>query len=307
MKKITLILIATLSLSSLYAQPSNFIFFSEEGFPFYVIMNGVKQNQNSQTNVRVENLTAPSYKTKIIFEDKTIPGINKNVYTKPGIEITYIIKKNRKSENVLHYYTENPISYEPIVVVDEHENDNVIVVRDETNENNSGGVHIDLNVNENGGGLNVDTPDGNVSINANVDINGGNLNYDETISETETNYYVEDNIEEPTYTMPGYSGEVGCRWPIENRDFQRMKQTITNTDFSSDKLKIAKQIANSNCLTAQQVKEIVTLFDFESGKLDFAKYAYTHTFDIGNYYIINDVFEFSASIDELDKYIKNNR
>ncbi len=303
MKKITLILIAILSLGSLFAQPSNFIFFSEDGYPFYVIMNGVKQNQNAQTNVRVENLTSPSYKAKIIFEDKTIPSINKNVYTKPGIEVTYRIKKNRKGENVVRYYTENPITYEPVVIVDNNENDNVVIVRDETYDNNSGGVHIDIDLNDNGGGVNINTPDGDVSINADININGGSVTYDESISDSETNYYIEENTKEQIYNMPGYNGAIGCNWPVENRDFLRMKQSINSKDFSSDKLRVAKQIINSNCLTAQQVKEIVSLFDFESEKLEFAKYAYKHTFDINNYYIINDAFEFSSSIEKLDNYI----
>lgn len=305
MKKITLLIIALLSLGTLFSQPSNFIFFSEDGYPFYVIMNGVKQNQNPQTNVRVENLTAPSYKTKIIFEDKTIPSINKNVYTKPGIEITYRIRKNRKGENVLRYYTENPASFEPIIVADDNRNE--VVIKDETYSNStSSDVHIDIDLNANGGGVNINTPDGDVSLNANVDVNGGNISYDENI-EDNTNVYIEDNTEEPIYNMPGYNGAVGCHWPIENRDFQRIKQTIENADFSSDKLTIAKQIVDSNCLTAQQVKEIVSLFDFESGRLDFAKYAYTHTFDINNYYIINDAFDFSSSIKALDDYIKTVR
>ena len=306
MKKITLLIIAIFSFGLLFSQPSNFIFFSEDGLPFYVIMNGVKQNQNAQTNVRVKNLTAPSYKAKIIFEDKTIPSINKNVYTKPGIEITYRIRKNRKGENVLRYYTENPVSYEPVVIVDDNrDNNGSVVITDETYSNSSD-VHIDIDLNANGGGVNINTPDGDVSLNANVDINGGNVTYDEQI-EDNTNVYVEDNMQEPTYQMPGYNGEIGCHWPIENRDFMRMKQTIENADFSADKLRIAKQIVDANCLTAQQVKEIVALFDFESGKLDFAKYAYTHTFDISNYYIINDAFDFSSSIKKLDDYINTVR
>lgn len=303
MKKIILIIIAVLSIGTLFSQPSNFIFFSEDGNSFFIIMNGVKQNQNGQTNVRVENLSAPSYKVKVIFEDKTIPSINKNVYTKPGIEITYRIKKNVKGENVLRYYTENPISYDPIVV-DNHKDDNVVIIKDETYENNSGGLHIDIDLNENGGGVNIYTPDGDVSLNANVDVNEGNINYDENVSR-ETNYYIEETTDEQVYHMPGYNGAVGCNWPVESRDFQRMKQSIDSKDFSSDKLRVAKQIINSNCLTAEQVKEVVLLFDFESEKLDFAKYAYKHTFDINNYYIINDAFEFSSSIEKLDNYINS--
>jgi hypothetical protein len=39
--------------------------------------------------------------------------------------------------------------------------------------------------------------------------------------------------------------------------------------------------------------------------LDFAKFAYDHTYDIGNYYKVNDVFSFESSVDELDQYIRS--
>jgi hypothetical protein len=66
---------------------------------------------------------------------------------------------------------------------------------------------------------------------------------------------------------------------------------------------VAKQVFNTNCITSAQVKEIMQQFSFENTKLDFAKYAYGHTFDPQNYYQINDAFEFSSSVSELNKFI----
>ena len=58
---------------------------------------------------------------------------------------------------------------------------------------------------------------------------------------------------------------------------------------------------------ATQVKELLMLFTFEESKLDIAKYAYNHTYDIGNYYKLNDAFTFESSTDELNKYINSHR
>ncbi len=300
MKKIILpIIFLFFGITSLFSQVSDFIFFSEDGYPFSLIMNGVKQNDKPQTNVEVTGLSSPSYKIKIIFEDKTKPSINKVVYTKPGLEITYRIKKNRKGENVVRYFTENPIRetrFETDEIVEERFID----------DNNSKGIHIDMDVNETGINYNVDTPDGSVNVNANVDIYGEDVQYSENVVEKE-NAYIDENPDEQIYQMPGYSGKIGCNWPMERYEFERAKNSIANKDFASDKLRLAKQIVNSNCFTAQYVKEFVEIFDFESDKLKFAKYAYLHTFDISNYYIVNDVFEFSSSIKELDDYINSVR
>ena len=67
---------------------------------------------------------------------------------------------------------------------------------------------------------------------------------------------------------------------------------------------LAKQITKSNCLTAEQVKQLTMLFDFESGKLEYAKFAYAYCYDLGNYYKVNDAFDFESSIKELDEHIK---
>ncbi|MCF6366658.1 MAG: DUF4476 domain-containing protein [Bacteroidales bacterium] len=312
MKKLFLSLTMVLAATYLFAQPmSNFVFFSEDGYPFNLIMNGIQENQNPQTNVRVTGLTATNYKVRIIFEDKTIPVIEKNVFTKPGIEITYVIKKNKKGVNILRYYSEAPIPYEEAVVenIVVHDN-NANIVTEEVivhNNVNPGGVNIDVNVNGSGINYNMNANDGSVSINANIDINGGSVHYDETVVESETHYVIEDNVNDDYYQMPGYNGRVGCPWPMNPQNFQKAKQTISNADFSSDKQTIAKQIVNSNCLTAQQVREVTSLFDFEEDKLEFAKFAYTHTFDVENYFIINDIFDFSSSIEELDNYINTVR
>ncbi len=286
-----------------FSQPySSLTFFSEDGYPFTIIMNGLKKNSEPRTNVKLEGLTNPAYKIKIIFEDKTIPEIDKNVYTKPGMEVTYRIKKDRKGNNVLRYYSETALPYdytyqEP--VYQDNVNNDIVVT-----DNNGAGVHIDMNVNETGGSISIQTDDGGVNLNTNVNINDENISYDSNVYETETHY---DVVEEQHYVMPGYDGRIGCPWPMNPNNFNRAKQTISNADFDSDKQTIAKQIVNSNCLTAQQVKEIASLFDFESDKLEFAKFAYNHTFDVENYFIINDVFEFSSSIQELNNYINSVR
>ena len=51
----------------------------------------------------------------------------------------------------------------------------------------------------------------------------------------------------------------------------------------------------------------MNLFSFEDSKLQYAKYAYTYTFDLGNYYKVNDAFTFEMSIEELNEYISKQK
>ncbi len=103
--------------------------------------------------------------------------------------------------------------------------------------------------------------------------------------------------------MPGYSGAIGCAWPMNGSEFADAKKSIEDKSFEETKATMAKQIGRDRCFTVDQVKSVMNVFSFEDTKLDFAKYAYDRTYDISNYYKVNDVFTFDSSIDELNKYV----
>jgi hypothetical protein len=108
----------------------------------------------------------------------------------------------------------------------------------------------------------------------------------------------------PVVYLPGYNGPVGCPVPMTDTDFRDLEQSISTKKFEDSKLTIAKQVLRDRCLFVSQVKRVLTQFTFEESKLEFAKYAYDYTYDIGNYFKVNDVFTFETTIEELDAYIR---
>ena len=128
----------------------------------------------------------------------------------------------------------------------------------------------------------------------------------QSVNNTQNTSIQKEPTQKPTtYVMPGYSGPTGCAMPMSSESFNTAKNSISSKSFEDSKLTIAKQVVGNNCLICSQVKEIMKLFSFEDTRLEFAKFAYKHTFDIGNYYQLNDAFTFEASIDELNQYISN--
>jgi len=87
------------------------------------------------------------------------------------------------------------------------------------------------------------------------------------------------------------------------QNFQQLIATISSASFDSNKRNIAKQGIASNGVSAQQVLDIIRLFSFESSRLEIAKFAYPYTVDKNNYYIVNNGFSFSSSIDQLNRSI----
>lgn len=94
---------------------------------------------------------------------------------------------------------------------------------------------------------------------------------------------------------------------MSDNAFNMARETIRKESFDNSRMTVARQIADNNYFTTVQVKELVKLFSFEDRKLDFAKYAYGRTVDKNNYFIINEVFTFSKSKEELADYIRNYR
>ena len=102
--------------------------------------------------------------------------------------------------------------------------------------------------------------------------------------------------------------EVGdSKRPMDKNNFLDLKQSIAIESFQDSKLKIAKQFVSVNYFTATQIKELAGLFSFEDDRLNFAKFAYDYTVDKRNYFVVNDVFSYSASKETLMDYIKNRK
>jgi hypothetical protein len=80
-------------------------FFSQDGQKFWVIMDGIKQNDKPDANVKVTGLTNSNYRAKIIFVDNTIPSIDKNIQTvdveDKYFDATYNIQKDKKGKMVV--------------------------------------------------------------------------------------------------------------------------------------------------------------------------------------------------------------
>jgi len=157
--------------------------------------------------------------------------------------------------------------------------------------------------------MSVNDPDLGVNFNMNVGVpagttvvSGGTVQQTTTTTTYGSGAPVQAHASH--YVMPGYNGPIGCPWPMDQNAYRSAVGSISKQSFEENKLQVAKQVFTSNCLTSAQVGEIMRLFSFEDSRLDFAKFAYGHTYDLGNYFMVNDAFTFSSSVDELNEYIR---
>lgn len=306
-----------ISLAASAQQNTNLVFFSEQGQQFYIILNGVQQNGNPETNVRVTNLIQPYYKVKVKFADGITSDIDKTLNFNQGTETTYSIKSNNKGEIVLRWMSEVPINEAPrpmpnqqVIVyhstpVATTTTQTTVISNTSTNPSNTGQINMGINVNDPGNG------GGNINMNINVNETGMNTHSHSqsttttysTTTTTSGNTGNVGTVQQSGYVMPGYNGNVGCNgYPMSETRFNEVVKSIEAKGFDDSKLTMSKQVINTNCMTSGQVKRLMLLFSFEDTRLDLAKYAYGYTYDIGNYYQLNDAFKFESSIDELNEY-----
>jgi hypothetical protein len=277
MKRIIISTLFLLLSTVLFAQISpvgHLTVFSENGDKFYLILNGEKQNDIAQTNIRVEDLNQPYYNAKIIFVKKGLQEISKDYLTltdADGIyqDVTYKIKNDKKnaSKRKLNFFSMIPVR------------------QDYTAPSNVYVVHYGQPVNVN--------PGINVGINMNVNINDSGYSNPQTSSDSGNHH--------------GNHNSRGCsnKYEMASGNFSSALASIKKQGFDETKLKMAKQIASANCLNTNQIIQICKLFGFEDNKLDFAKYAYDFCVEPKNYFKLNDVFSFSSNVDDLTEYIQN--
>ncbi len=303
MKKIittSLVVFVAISAFAQMGQPTaNLTIFSEDGLKFFLILNGERQNDKAQTNLRVEELAQPYYNAKIIFEDKTQGEISKNTLMLTDAngtpqDVTYKIKKDKNGKNVLRFFSNIPVqpNYLPPSNMTVYHYGNpapVVIGTTTTVTETTTGVGSGVNVNMGGMGVNV-------NVNVNDPTVQSTTTYSTTTTTTHSGYQAPPRSVEPARP----SGCAG--YAMAPGDFASAKETIRGSDFEATKLSTAKQIALANCLYADQVAEICRLFDFENSKLDFAKTAYGRCIDKSNYFKVNAVFDFDNSKEELSKY-----
>jgi len=308
MKKLFSILISFVALG-VGAQPiSDLVIYTTEPDPFYLILNGVKQNEEPMTNVRVTDLNQPVYDASVLFSRDNVK-IDKKVYlTEPGMEYVYKITEKKNGELTLRIQSMTAFNLAPPAPVGQqvivyHAIPNQLPPSRTVTTTTITSTSTTQNAGINGGiNMAVGVPSINMNVNFQDPMNiRGAATYTESVTTTSSSAIEPVGLNH--YVMPGYGGAIGCPWPMEEGQFADAQRSVSSKDFEDSKLTVAKQITGSNCLTADQVRRMMNEFDFEGSKLNYAKFAYGKTFDIGNYYKLNDAFDFESSIDELNQYI----
>ncbi|MFK7969964.1 MAG: DUF4476 domain-containing protein [Bacteroidia bacterium] len=115
LKRATITLLLLWGAMGIFAQnSSNLIIYSSGGEKFHVVLNGVRQNSQAETNVKITDLNAPNYEALIQFQNTALGEITKNLMMpESSSEVTMRVIKNKKGRYVLRYFSEVAINDAP--------------------------------------------------------------------------------------------------------------------------------------------------------------------------------------------------
>lgn len=277
--KIFAILIFMIVFSTTLTAQSNLTVFNNGGQKFYLILNGIKQNAQAQTNVVVSGIKVGEYATKVIFEDGKTNDIDKNFFIEEASDITtrIVFKKGKGKLKLVSLVatsgtiTDGAVTYRPDNNASYSDGSVGIgfVSNSTTNQSGNGSVSIQVNpntTNDNGNGVSgtnqnntsttvttTTTTTTNTSSNnsiGNVNTNGtGNGNGEVSISVTDPisgqnlNMNVGININEGTNNSQ--QNNVS-----NNLTNTTTTNTITNTNTNvstTNSSELSLQSANNGC------------------------------------------------------------
>lgn len=298
--------LSSLCVSAQWLPTANLTVFSDEGEPFTLVLNGEKYNTSPQTNIRVEELPNPYYSCKIIFENKAIPQISKNIQLTDANaipqDVTYRIKKSG-AKYVLRFYSMIPAEQNMMrpsnVPVYHFGSPGVLIGGPGYNgaqvppPNNNGQNGVNVNVNLGGIGINMN---GNITTD-NRQMNSGNTG--------SMNSNGGNNSQGNYPPPPPPSSNTRCNAPMNSGDFNAALQTIAKVSFEDTRLETAKTILSTNCMSTSQINQLLQKFSFASNKLELAKFAYDYCIDPRNYFKVVNTLTFDSDKQDLNSYLQS--
>ncbi len=263
--------------------------FSENGEPFYLILNGMKQNMVPQTKIRVEALPKYQNDVQIMFADNRIQPIRRTINIADPIDgravnLTLRISRGRSGMYRLkfHRMTECDRNYHG-------PRDEYVMFYGKPQQLNT--VTETTYMDPITGQWITET-----TTTTTENYNNNNRYNDNTRYNNNNNTRYNDN----DYTPPPPAPVA-----MDMRTFSDAKKSIAGASFEDTKLSTAKTIIGANYVSTNQVMEICRMFSFEDSKLAFAKFAYPYTVDQQNYFKVASVFSFDASKTDLNNFISS--
>lgn len=172
---------------------SNLVIFSQDGHRFYLLVDGVQQNNTPQSNIKINGLPHNACKVKVVFENNTLTTVDKTIYFSPDEDLEYVynLKADKHNKMQLRPLTHNSIASSPnnttnqtVYVYGSPANNTPAPVVANTNvgSNTTTTTVTTTEVRETSTNSNTTPANGNITMNTNMGTTGDNANVNVNVS-----------------------------------------------------------------------------------------------------------------------------
>ena len=288
-QKLFVIIFCLSSLVS-FAQPTSLSIASNNHERFWLYLNNSPQNNQSVESICVSNLTPDDYTIKVILDNYNRTEMSTSLRMKPSGNnyiIQYFPNENRISIESVNHAIQTTYSMSLAFVTGVMQ----------------AGMEMDAQMNGNNHGHHNNN-DGHHNNNDHHGNNDGHHNNNDHHGNNDGHY--NDNGQ-PTPPLTPAPQIIQTPQICSGTDLEQIVRLIQDETFEDSKLTIAKQAVSSQLMTTDQLTRIARLFTYEDTKLEFLKYAYDYCFDKNKYYLVNSVFTYSSSKDEMNEFIQERK
>ena len=295
--------------------------FAQDGAPFWLVLNGVKQSDKAGARVKVVGLKLGYYRARIVFQDESKAAIDTRIQLEgadPGFNhVVYVIRpsKLKKDKGMLVLapdYFES-IAKTKVTETAKSTQDDEFPTYGYTTSKPEPMDEMGMEIIKKSMDMTTDI----IRMGMEMDKNNPTLGQPTPpptkkpgkkpkpvqVEEAETD--TETEVEQAA-SRKGNSGNTRkCISPMFSNKFNEALKSIKGESFASDMLAAAKDLADAECLSAQQIASVMTAFSHESDKLEFAKYAYNKCTNKNEFLrVANEKFTFSSSKSDLRAFVK---
>ncbi len=262
-------LFLVLLLSMMGFSQNKVLFSSSNGVSFYLFLDGIRINNRALKSVSIDKVNPGTHQVEVRFERSHSKV--KQIIDIPPYNMWYDFIVDAEGVWLFGAYSKEFMDNYPDIFAQ-----GAIPSRRVLHSGNNKDININISVNQ-------------TQVNNQTSVQNGQ---DENAQAT--------NVLPPPPAMQ----YTNCPDPVDPAEFNAFLLTLKNKPFDDTKKTIIKQFIKSSCVSSSQLSLILGELDYESSKLEVAKFAYLYIYDPENYYLINNAFEFSSSVEELNQYIE---
>lgn len=297
-----------------FAQTGNVSVYSSKGLKFTVVLNGIDQNEQPSTHVKITDVPEGSYRLKVRFENTKLGQASRGMFVEPSKEYKMSVMHksvatvdhhfdgvqnqmvktlgndpNAKANNwdVMENYVIRYVS-DATATSNTSSNEQVVAYKARTRFSNPSNEVTESGAGGFGSTSSKAVKPTEVAATASA---VAQAPADAKAVETSSN----------TATTSSYSS--ACTAAMDDNTFSATKSGVSAQTSPELKGQVAKQIINAVCMSVEQISGVAALIPSDAAKLDFISYGFDYCFDPQNYSSLSSIFETPESVDSFNQFL----